>query len=237
MPLAEVGKMAKDNGLIFCVDSAQSAGALPIDVNEMSIDFLAFTGHKSLWGPQGTGGLYVREGLEKEIKPLEMGGTGSKSEFEIQPEFMPDKYESGTPNTIGIIGLGAGVRSVLVRGVENIREKEMKLTGELIGGLRSIPGVTLYGCGDPLKQIAVVSFNIDGISPSDLALEFDEKYHIMSRPGLHCAPSAHRTIGTFSQGTVRFGLGYFNTVDEVNIALEAVSEIVFLKSRKQSCRK
>lgn len=236
MPLVEVGKIAGDHGLVFCVDSAQSAGALPIDINGMSIDLLAFTGHKSLWGPQGTGGLYVREGLEKDIKPLVMGGTGSKSEFEVQPIFLPDKYESGTPNTIGLIGLGAGVRSVLERGVENIREKEMELTRRFIDGLGSIPGVTLYGCGDPLKQIAVVSFTIEDISPSDLALAFDEKYNIMCRPGLHCAPSAHRTIGTFSEGTVRFGFGYFNTSDEVNIALEAISEIVSLKMRNLICR-
>src|SRR5690606_707720 len=132
------------------------------------------------------------------------------------------------PNTIGLIGLGAGVRSVLERGVENIREKEMELTRRFIDGLGPIPGVTLYGCGDPLKQIAVVSFTIEDISPSDLALAFDEKYNIMCRPGLHCAPSAHRTIGTFSEGTVRFGFGYFNTFDEVNIALEAISEVVSL---------
>lgn len=225
MPVAEVGTIARNHGLVFCVDSAQTAGSLPIDVTSMHIDLLAFTGHKSLCGPQGTGGLYIREGLEKEISPIEQGGTGSRSEFESQPDFMPDKYESGTPNTIGLFGLNAGVRSVLSRGIEHIREKESDIAGRFIDGLGTIAGVTVYGTGNPEKQIPVVSFTVSGASPSDLALEFDETYGIMCRPGLHCAPSAHRTIGTFPTGTVRFGFGYYNTREQVHIALAAISNI------------
>ncbi|MDD2391143.1 MAG: aminotransferase class V-fold PLP-dependent enzyme [Desulfobacterales bacterium] len=225
MPVAEVGTIAKEHGLVFCVDAAQTAGTVPIDVSAMNIDLLAFTGHKSLCGPQGTGGLYIRKGLDKEISPLEMGGTGSRSEFEAQPDFMPDKYESGTPNTIGIFGLGAGARSVLSRGVEHIRDSEMALTTMFIDGLDAITGATVYGTRNSEQRISVVSFTLTVKSPSDLALEFDEASNIMCRPGLHCAPSAHRTIGTFPEGTVRFAFGYYNTKDQVQTALNAIDKI------------
>ncbi|MDP1989637.1 MAG: aminotransferase class V-fold PLP-dependent enzyme [Syntrophales bacterium] len=225
-PLAELGRMTRDHGIIFCVDAAQTAGALPIHVDEMAIDLLAFSGHKSLFGPQGTGGLYIREGLEKQLRPLMMGGTGSRSEFERQPDFMPDKYESGTPNTIGLAGLGAGVRFVLVEGVETIRSKEKSLTEQFLRGLASLRGITIYGPLSAVSRTAVVSFNIAGVSPSDAALEFDERFRIMCRPGLHCAPAAHRTIGTFSRGTIRFGFGYFNTEEEISLALEAIRSLI-----------
>ncbi|MBN1929990.1 MAG: aminotransferase class V-fold PLP-dependent enzyme [Desulfobacterales bacterium] len=229
MPIAEIGKIARDHEVLFCVDAAQTAGVLPIQVKEMFIDLLAFTGHKALCGPQGTGGLYIREGLENIIRPIQRGGTGSKSEFEAQPDFIPDKYESGTPNTIGLYGLGAGVRSVLDRGVEHIRNKEIGLAQHFINGIKAMPEVVHYRCGDISKQIAVVSFNIKGMSPSDLTLILDETYGIMCRSGLHCAPSAHRTIQTFPTGTVRFSFGYYNTVDEVNFSLEAISKIISSK--------
>jgi len=224
-PIAELGKIAGHHGIIFCVDAAQTAGALPIHVDEMAIDLLAFSGHKSLFGPQGTGGLYVREGLEKQLRPLMMGGTGSRSEFEGQPDFMPDKYESGTPNTIGIAGLGAGVRFVLAEGVEAIRSKEEMLTTRFLAGLAALPGVTVYGPPDAASRTSVVSFNIAGVSPSEAALEFDEHFGILCRPGLQCAPAAHRTIGTFSQGTIRFGFGYFNKDEEIDLALEAIQSL------------
>jgi cysteine desulfurase family protein len=225
-PLAELGRMTRDHGIIFCVDAAQTAGALPIHVDEMAIDLLAFSGHKSLFGPQGTGGLYIREGLEKQIRPIMIGGTGSRSEFERQPDFMPDKYESGTPNTIGLAGLGAGVRFVLAEGVETIQCKETSLTEQFLRGLATLQGITVYGSPGAVSRTAVVSFNIAGVSPSDAALEFDERFRIMCRPGLHCAPAAHRTIGTFSRGTIRFGFGYFNTEEEISLALEAIRSLV-----------
>ena len=223
--VAEVGKIARENGFIFCVDAAQTAGVIPIDIEEMNIDLLAFTGHKSLLGPQGTGGLYIRKGLDKNIAPLCMGGTGSRSEWEEQPAFMPDKYESGTLNSIGIAGLGAGVRYILNEGIDEIRKKEVTLAGAFIDGIASINGVTLYGMGNTPGRTAVVSFNIDGISPSEAALAFDEKFTIMERPGLHCAPSAHKTIGTFPGGTNRFSFGYFNRPDQIETALEAIEKI------------
>lgn len=225
MPLIEIGQIARRKGVLLCVDSAQTAGAYPIDVEEMGIDLLAFTGHKSLFGPQGTGGLFIRKGLEEAIRPLFRGGTGSRSEYEEQPDFLPDKYESGTPNTVGIAGLGAGVRFVLSEGIERIRAKEVALTQILLEGLSDTPGVTLYGVCDPRRQIAVVSFNIDGLSPSEVAMALDEEFGVLTRPGLHCAPSAHRTIGTFPQGTVRLSAGYFTTEEEIRTALRAVQEL------------
>jgi cysteine desulfurase family protein len=236
MPVTKVGKIAHDHGVSFCIDAAQTAGALPIDCKKMQIDLLAFTGHKSLCGPQGTGGLYIREGLEEVIDPLMRGGTGSRSEFQEQPDFMPDKYESGTPNTVGIAGLGAGVRFCLAQGADHIRAKEKGLTRILIEGLGSIPGVLVYGCGDAEKQIAVVSFNITGRAPSEVTMELDEECNIMSRPGLHCAPLAHQTIDTFPQGTVRLSAGYFTTEDDIEFAIEAVEKIA-ARSRKGRSRK
>ena len=231
MPLAEVGRIARENGLIFCVDAAQAGGSFPLNVAELGVDLLAFTGHKSLYGPQGTGGLYIRKGLEKEICPLMTGGTGSRSEFEEQPDFLPDKFESGTPNTVGLAGLEAGVRFVLRQGVAQIRAHEVHLTGLLLDGLQAIPGVTLFGPESPLQRIAVVSFAIQGLSPAEISLALDEEENIMSRPGLHCSPSAHRTIGTFPVGTTRFSLGAFNTVEQVHTALEAVSRLAAMARR------
>ncbi|MFH0975242.1 MAG: aminotransferase class V-fold PLP-dependent enzyme [Spirochaetota bacterium] len=225
MPVVDVAKIAREHGIIFCVDAAQTAGNVPMNVIKDNIDILVFTGHKSLYGPQGTGGFYLRKGLEKMIDPLERGGTGSRSEYEEHPDFMPDRYESGTPNTIGIAGLGAGLSYISNTGIDNIRKKEVALTEHFINGIRSLNGVTIYGHTNPEKRTAIVSFNIDGLSPSDIALKLDEQYNIMSRPGLHCAPSAHRTIGTFPEGTVRFSFGLFTTEDEIDFAVKAIDAI------------
>ncbi len=232
MPLMEVGKIARKNNLIFCVDAAQCAGSFPLNVEELEIDLLAFTGHKALYGPQGTGGLYIRKGLEDQIRPLMTGGTGSRSEFEEQPDFMPDKFESGTPNAIGLAGLEAGVRFVLERGVAKIRAQEFHLTELLLDGLKTIPGLVLFGPETPSRRIAIVSFAIQGLSPADIALALDEEDDIMCRPGLHCAPAAHRTIGTFPVGTTRFSLGAFNTEEQISTALEAVSRLAAQARRK-----
>jgi len=231
MPLAEVGRIARENGLIFCVDAAQAGGSFPLNVAELGVDLLAFTGHKALYGPQGTGGLYIRKGLENRIRPLMAGGTGSRSEFEEQPDFLPDKFESGTPNAVGLAGLEAGVRFVLGLGVAQIRAQEIQLTGLLLDGLKTIPGVTLFGPETPSERIAVVSFTIEDLSPAEISLALDEEDNIMSRPGLHCAPSAHRTIGTFPVGTTRFSLGAFNTVKQVHTTLEAVGRLAAMARR------
>jgi len=227
LPVEEVLKISKDHGIPLLLDAAQSAGTIPINLKELPVDLLAFTGHKGLFGPQGTGGLIINtEGLEERIEPLMRGGTGSKSEEEEQPEFLPDKYESGTPNTPGIAGLGEGVRFILKEGIERIREKKEKLTLKLIEGLKEIKGVKLYGPLDPKKQIGIVSFNLEGKSPSEVSHLLDEKYKILSRPGLHCAPSAHKSIRTFPFGTVRFSVGYFNTEEEIEYAIRAVRDLV-----------
>lgn len=225
LPLTDVGRIARDYGLTLCVDAAQTAGSCPIDVLDMNIDLLAFTGHKSLLGPSGTGGLYIREGVEKKIEPLCVGGTGSRSEMETQPDFMPDRYEAGTPNTAGIAGLQAGVEFVLSRGISEIKSKEENLTKMFIEGIRNLPGIILYGQTSVERRIPVVSFNIAGMDPAAVALELDERFKIMSRSGLQCAPAAHKTIGTFPAGTVRFSFSYFNTGEQIIQSLEALEQI------------
>jgi len=226
LPVADVGHIAREHGLLLLVDGAQTGGAYPIDVQADPIDLLGFTGHKSLHGPMGTGGLFIGERVDVErLQPLIRGGTGSNSELEEQPGFLPDMCESGTPNAVGLAGLGAGVRWVLERGVEQIRAHEIEITQRLIDGLRGIGGVTVYGGLDATRQTATVSFNIAGMPPSEAGLRLDEEHGIMCRVGLHCAPAAHKTIGTFPDGTVRFGLSPFNTLAEVTEAVGAVRQL------------
>jgi len=227
LPVAEVGRaLHRMGGPLLVVDAAQSGGAVPIDMQANGIDLLAFTGHKSLYGPMGTGGLIIGERVPlEEFRPLIRGGTGSRSEREEQPDFLPDMCESGTPNAVGLAGLEAGVRWVLERTVEAIRAHEGELTQRLLDGLREIPGVTVYGPDDARLRTAVVSFNIAGMEPSEVGMRLDEEYGIMCRVGLHCAPAAHRTIGTFPAGTVRFALGAFTTREEVDAALRAVARL------------
>lgn len=235
LPVAEAGAIARKHDLLLLVDAAQTAGAHPLDVKAMQIDLLAFTGHKALFGPQGTGGLCIGERVGVgDIQPLKQGGTGSRSEREEQPRFLPDMCESGTPNTVGLAGLGAGVGFVLEQGVEDIRIHEVELTRRLIAGLLDIPGVVVYGGHDAEMQTGTVSINVERLAPSEVAPMLDEGYGIMSRVGLHCSPAAHRTMGTFPVGTVRFGLSLFNTVEEVDVALTAVREIATAKSSEDS---
>ena len=225
LPVAEVGRIAREHEVPLLVDAAQSAGCYPIDFEAMKIDLLAFSGHKSLYGPQGTGALCIREGIESLLEPLKYGGTGSYSEYEHQPEFLPDKYESGTPNTVGLAGLGAGVRFVMQEGLSNIREKEERLTKLLMDGLTTIPGVDIYGNPHPGDRVAIVSFNLSGLTPSEVALQLEEDFRIMCRPGLHCSPVAHKTLGTFPQGSVRLSPGHFNSVHDIERTVEAVRQI------------
>ena len=220
-PLHEIGQIVGE--IPFLVDAAQSAGALPIDVGASGIDLLAFTGHKSLLGPQGTGGLVVREGID--LRPLRMGGTGSRSESWDHPDFLPDRYECGTPNTPGIAGLSEGVRFVLDEDVQKIRDHEMALTRKLLDGLSQIPAVAVYGPRNSEEQIATVSINIRGKEASEVGYRLDREFDVMTRVGLHCNPGAHRTIGTFPHGTVRLAMGYFNTEEDVVHVLEALAKI------------
>ena len=223
LPIREVGEIAKKKGIAFLVDAAQSAGLLPIDVQRDNIDMLGCTGHKSLFGPQGTGFLYIKDGFD--VKPLIEGGTGSNSESDEMPDFFPDKFQAGTLNTPGIAGLGAGIEFIQNEGLKNIRAKELHLTTEIMNGLKNIKGVKLYGSLNPLDRVAVVSFNIEGKDPADVGNILNEKYDIMSRVGLHCAPNAHRTIGTFPVGTVRVSVGYFNTEGDIDKLIKAVRDI------------
>lgn len=223
LPVAEVGEIARRRDILFLVDAAQTAGAYPIDMEKMGIDLLAFTGHKSLYGPMGTGGLIIGARVdERRLRPLKRGGTGSRSEQEEQPDFLPDMCESGTPNAPGLAGLAAGIAWVQARGVAAIRAHETALAGKLIEGLRAISRVTVYGPLDPAAQTATVSFTIAGVDVGEASVRLDEEFGVLCRVGLHCAPAAHRTLGTFPSGTIRFGLGAMNTLDEVDAALAAV---------------
>jgi cysteine desulfurase/selenocysteine lyase len=226
LPIKEVGLIARNHNLLFLVDAAQTAGAYPIDMETEKIDLLAFTGHKSLYGPQGTGGLVIGERIEeKEMIPLKQGGTGSRSEFEEQPDFLPDRFESGTPNGVGIAGLLSGIQFVLEKGTEHIRQYENNLIEKLINGLEEIPQIKLYGSENKEERMATLSFNIAQLSPSNVSFYLEKEFGILCRPGLHCAPSAHKTIGTFPEGTVRFSLSYFNTEEEVDGAIDALNSI------------
>lgn len=231
LPIREIGELARARGVPLLVDAAQTAGVWPLDMRADNVDLLAFTGHKGLLGPSGTGGLIISEGFDIDrLPPLVAGGTGSRSEQESQPDFLPDKYEAGTPNTAGLAGLAAGVRYVLELGVEQVRARTQGWTERLINGLRRIEGVRLVGTQDARRQVAVVSFTIDGWSVSELAHALDERFGIMCRPGLHCAPRAHRTLGTLPHGTLRFALGSSSSEDEVDAALAAVAQLAQVQS-------
>ena len=227
LPVGEVGEIARSRNLLLLADVAQTAGAYPIDMQADNIDLLAFTGHKSLYGPTGTGGLILGACVdESKLTALKQGGTGSRSEYEEQPEFLPDKYESGTPNVVGLAGLSAGLDWIMARGVKSIRQHEMTLGKKLMDGLREISGVTVYGPPDASLRTAVVAFNIAGLPPSEVGQRLDEDYGILCRVGLHCAPAAHRTIGTFPAGTLRLSLGVFNTEKDIEATLTAIHAMV-----------
>ena len=224
LPAAEVGQIAKEYGLSFMLDAAQTAGVYPIDIEAMAIDLLALAGHKGTFGPHGTGALVVRPGVV--LETLIEGGTGGQSELETQPDEMPQHLESGTPNALGIAGLLAGVNFVHKEGVERIRAFETSLVNHLVTGLQQIPGVIIYGPKDIHARTGVVSINIEGFDPSQLAVVLDEMFDIAVRAGLHCAPQAHRVMGTIEAGALRFSPGYFNTIEDIDKAISALQVIV-----------
>jgi cysteine desulfurase family protein len=219
-PIEEIGKITKKNNLLFVVDASQSAGVQDIDVEKMDIDILCFTGHKSLFGPMGTGGIYLKNGVD--IRPIMEGGSGSQSKLRRQPRNMPDILECGTLNAPAIAALGAGVDFIMDVGIENIRNHEEEITAAFIDGLNSIEGVKIYG---PRNGAPIVTINMEGIDSSDLSSILDEEYGISTRPGMHCAPLAHKSIGTYETGAVRFSFGYFNTMKEISYALNALKDI------------
>jgi cysteine desulfurase family protein len=225
-PLAEIAALTHEAGALLLVDAAQTAGVLPIDMSALGIDLLAFTGHKGLQGPPGTGGLMLADSFAPNLlDPLVRGGTGSRSEFEIQPDDLPDRYESGTPNGVGIAGLGAGLKWLKERGVASLREHEKTLATRLREGLSSIPGLRLYGPADPMLATAVVSFTLAGKRVSEIGYRLDDEFNILCRVGLHCAPAAHRSIGSFPEGTVRLAVGPRANLEDIEATIQAVKGI------------
>jgi len=222
-PIAGIGRLARQRGILFLVDAAQTAGVVPIDVQEMCIDLLAFPGHKSLLGPTGTGALYVRSGVE--INPWREGGTGGNSADEIQPREWPFYLEGGTPNVLGLAGLGAGLQFLEDRGLAAIHRHEVELTERLALRLDESPGVTIYGHRDFTCRVGTLSFNLGAMSSSDVGNILDTSFDIAIRPGMHCAPYIHRALGTFPEGAVRVSPGLFNTADEIDRFASALQEV------------
>lgn len=222
-PVAKIGRIARERGIAMLVDAAQTAGSIPIDVEAMHIDLLAFPGHKGLLGPQGTGGLYVSERVN--LRPLKEGGTGSDSNSPHQPSYYPDRLESGTLNVPGIAGLNQSVRHLLQKSVTQVARREATLTRTLLTGLMRIDGITVYGPPVELPRAAVVSFNLRCVDPVFVANELERRADIACRPGWHCAALAHRTQGTQGTGTLRLSPGPSTKITEIETVLGVVSEL------------
>ena len=218
-----VGEIAKKHGLLFIVDASQSAGVFPIDVDKMHIDILCFTGHKGMYGPQGTGGIYVREGIS--LRPLKSGGSGVQTYSHTHPKEMPTALEAGTLNGHGIAGLHAALEFLEQTGLEEIRKKEQELMMRFYQGVMQIPGIFVYGDFSTKERCAVVALNLEDYDSSDIADELSEKYGICVRPGAHCAPLMHQALGTVEQGAVRFSFSYFNTEEEIDRGIDALRKI------------
>lgn len=221
--IGKVGEMARRHEVLFVVDASQTAGVFPIDVRNMQVDVLCFTGHKGLLGPQGTGGMYVREGLA--IRPLKSGGSGVQTYSKTHPREMPTALEAGTLNGHGIAGLRAAVEYIEKTGLDNIRAKEQELMWRFYEGVKEIPGVTVYGDFDSRERCAIVSLNIGDYDSSEVSDALLTEYGISTRPGGHCAPLMHEALGTVEQGAVRFSFAHSNTEEEVDIAINAVREL------------
>lgn len=223
MPVKEIGKIAQEHELIFLVDAAQGAGCMKIDVEELNIGMLAFPGHKGLLGPQGTGGLYVRKDLN--LTSLMQGGTGSNSENPFQPDLMPDLLESGTLNTPGIIGLGYGIEFINSFGLDNLKIYKYNLIKRLFEGIREMDKIQVYSINDIDRNSGIVALNLKEVDSNEVGYILDKIYHIAVRAGLHCAPQAHETLGTVNTGIVRLSVGCFNTLEEIDLTLNALREI------------
>ena len=222
-PIEAIGALCRKYGVLFLVDSAQTAGIVPIEADRACIDLLAFSGHKGLLGIQGTGGLYIRKGIDP--RPLKFGGTGSNSESDEQPLFMPDRYESGTQNVPGLAALRAGVAFVMEQGIGEIFSHESRLAGEFFREAQTIPRMRIHGPRTPQNMLPTISVTFDGLDNGIVAQRLNDEFGIAIRVGLQCAPMAHRTIGTFPKGTVRFSFGYFNTEEDAAQAVKALREI------------
>jgi cysteine desulfurase/selenocysteine lyase len=225
-PLAEIARLARECGVLLLVDAAQTIGHVPIDVQGLGIDLLAFPGHKGLLGPLGTGGLYVRNGLEERLQSLVAGGTGSISELPTQPDFMPDKYESGSHNAIGLAGLAAAAEWLLARGVESLRRHEQQLCRRFLAGAAGIDGLTLYGPRDLEQRVGVFSVRVEGLEPAELSAVLESEFGVLTRSGIHCAPWAHDTLGTHAGGgTTRLSFGPFTSEEDVDACVSALAAV------------
>jgi len=232
-PIKEIGRRCRERDIPFVIDASQSAGKIPIDIEEANIDVVAFTGHKSLLGPTGIGGLYVREGIE--IRHTRAGGTGVRSAQRTHLDEYPYRLEYGTLNTLGVAGLQAGLKWIEKTGLLNIHEQEMKLTAMLRDSLKDTEGVSLYCQDDLTDHIAIFAFNVNGLEAANTSTMLDVDYDIASRSGLHCAPLVHEQLGTDKiDGAVRFGIGPFNTANEIKTATQAVKEIAKFQRKKST---
>ena len=226
IPIEEIGALCKEKGLVYAVDTAQTAGILNIDMQKANIDFLAFTGHKGLLGPQGIGGFIASDKLEGLIDPVISGGTGSLSDSEEMPDFLPDRFESGTLNLPGIIGLHQALVYLKEAGIDNMRNEKMEITKYFLDQVKEIEGVKVAGKKTVEGRLGVVSIDFEGFDNSIVSFYLSSKYKIMTRVGMHCAPRAHKTLKTFPQGTVRFSFSHFNTKEEVDVCIDSIKTIL-----------
>ncbi len=224
-PLEKIGKICKEKGIYFIIDSAQTAGAIPLDFNKLNCSALAFTGHKGLLGPQGIGGFMICDELNNEALPFIEGGTGSESENIFQPTFLPDKFESGTLNTPGIVGLYQGINFIKNIGLDYIVENESHLFKVFLEKLLNLDFINIYGYDKNISYVPTVSIGLKNMNSSMLSYILDNEFKIATRSGLHCAPLAHKTIGSFPSGTVRFSLGFFNTLEDIEYTINSLYTI------------
>ena len=224
-PLKEIGELCRKKSIYFIIDTAQSAGSINVDFKELNCNALAFTGHKGLLGPQGIGGFIIDDDLNDIAKPVFVGGTGSMSYSLVQPDFLPDKFESGTLNTPGIAGLYSAINFINKETINAIHTKEMYLSRLLLDDLNNMDYVTLYGPNTTINRLSTFSINLNDMNSNEFSYDLDSKYNIITRTGLHCAPLAHKTIGTENMGTVRISIGYFNTVEDIKSLIDAIYHI------------
>ena len=225
-PIKEIGALCKSKNIFFLLDTAQGAGVLDIDFTDLNLSALAFTGHKSLFGPQGIGGFIIDDSLNNICKPFILGGTGSLSHSLEQPDFLPDKFESGTLNMPGIVGLVEGIKFIKNEGINTIYNKNKFLRNHLVNEISNIKDIILYEDINNSNYTSCVSFNINNIDTAELSFALDNDFGIKNRSGLHCAPLAHKTIGSFPSGTVRLSLSYFNEKSDINYTIDCINKII-----------
>lgn len=230
-PLKEIGEICKKHSILLIVDAAQTAGIVPIDMKEIGIDILTFTGHKGLLGLQGIGGIVFNNEIYKDFSPLIFGGTGTMSDLPTMPEFLPDKFEAGTQNLPAICSLNSSIDYINETGIDNIFKKEKALKKLFIDNVKQLKGVEVIGYNEFVPSVAVVSLNLSCADNAELAEYLDTNYSIMTRCGLHCAPNAHKALGTFPKGTIRFSFNHFNTEEEILFACEKIKEFISLCSK------